>query len=45
MKSKIKETYTKDGKKLIELIQEWMEENSSQLYCKNNHKEVKYNCR
>ena len=35
LESKIEELYTKDGKELFELIQEWIDENSSFLYCKN----------
>ena len=35
MQSKIEELYTKEGKELFELIQEWIDENSSFLYYKN----------
>ena len=42
---KIKETYTKDGKDLTELIQEWINENTSILYCNYEEKNIKYQCR
>ena len=44
MDTEMKETYTKDGKKLSQLIQEWINENSFFLYCKNDKKEIEY-CR
>lgn len=44
MEEKIKETYTKDGKKLAELIQEWINENTSILYCTYEEKYIKYHC-
>lgn len=37
----IQETYTKDGKELFELVQEWIDENNSFLYCKNKSKVIK----
>lgn len=45
MEEKIKETYTKDGKTLTELIQEWINENISILYCNYEEKNIKYQCR
>lgn len=45
MEEKIKETYTKDGKNLTELIQEWINENTSILYCNSEKKYIKYQCR
>ena len=45
MEEKIKETYTKDGKNLTELIQEWINENTSILYCNSEKKDIKYQCR
>lgn len=39
---KIQESYTKDGKELFQLIQEWIDENNSFLYCKDEKKEPKY---
>ena len=45
MVEKIKETYTKDGKDLTELIQEWVNENTSILYCNYEEKNIKYKCR
>lgn len=45
MVKKIKETYTKDGKDLTELIQEWINENTSILYCNYEEKNIKYQCR
>lgn len=45
MEEKIKETYTKDGKNLTELIQEWIKENTSILYCNSEKKDIKYQCR
>ena len=33
MEEKITETYTKEEKNLTELIQEWINENTSILYC------------
>ncbi len=38
MEGKITETYTKDGKKLTKLIQEWIQENISTLYCNKEEK-------
>ena len=29
----INEIYTKEGKKINELVQEWIDENSNYLYC------------
>lgn len=45
MEEKIKEIYTKDGKDLTELIQEWINENTSILYCNSEGKDIKYQCR
>ena len=45
MVEKIKETYTKDGKDLTELIQEWINENTSILYYNYEEKNIKYQCR
>lgn len=45
MEEKIKETYTKDGKKLTELIQEWINENTSILYCTYEEEYIKYHCK
>lgn len=45
MVEKIKETYTKDGKDLTELTQEWINENTSILYCNSEKKDIKYQCR
>lgn len=45
MEEKIKETYTKDGNSLTELIQEWINENQSILYCNSEKKDIKYHCR
>ena len=42
MEEKITETYTKDGKNLTKLIQEWINENTSILYCNNEEKHIKY---
>ncbi len=41
MEKKVKETYNKEGKSLTELIQEWINENISILYCDNERKEIK----
>lgn len=41
MEKRVKETYTKDGNTLTELIQEWINENISILYC-DNEKRNKY---
>ena len=35
MENRVKETYTKEGKKIQELIQEWIDENNNFLYCQN----------
>lgn len=45
MVEKIKETYTKDRKDLTDLIQEWINENTSILYCNYEEKNIKYKCR
>ena len=45
LNSKTEELYTKDGKELFELIQEWINENGSFLYCKSEEKNIEYNCR
>ena len=45
MEEKITETYTKEEKKLTELIQEWINENKSILYCNHEEKNIKYRCR
>lgn len=45
MEEKIKETYTKDGKDLTELIQKWINENTSILYCNYEERDIKYQCR
>lgn len=44
MNSEIKESYTKDGKKLNELIQEWINENNL-ITCCNINKKVLENYR
>ena len=41
----VEEFYTKDGKRVSELIQEWMEENNFLFYCKNNKENIEYLCR
>lgn len=41
----IQEIYSKDGKNILELVQEWINENNSIIYCNNNAKDVKYSCR
>lgn len=33
LSSGVQESYTKDGKELFQLIQEWIDENNSFLYC------------
>ncbi len=45
MESKVEELYTKDGKELFELVQEWIDENNFFLNCKRGEKNVKYYCR
>lgn len=45
MEEKIKETYTEEGKSLTQLIQEWINENPSILYCNKEAKSIKYECR
>lgn len=45
MEERIQETYTKEGKSLTELIQEWINENPSILYCNIIEKDIKYQCR
>lgn len=41
MEGKLEEIYTQDGKKLSELIQEWIDENNNYFYCKRTHTDVK----
>lgn len=38
MNQEVKEIYTKEGKQLYELIQEWIDENKYFLYCKTINK-------
>ncbi len=45
MEEKITETYTKEEKSLTKLIQEWINENTSILYCNYEEKNIKYQCR
>lgn len=45
LNSKIQESYTKDGKELVQLIQEWIDENKSYLYYKNEKKDLKHHCK
>ena len=45
MEEKITETYTKEEKSLTKLIQEWVNENTSILYCNYEEKNIKYQCR
>lgn len=45
MEEKIKEIYTEEGKNLTQLIQEWINENPSILYCNKSEKDIKYQCR
>lgn len=45
MEEKITETYTKEEKSLTKLIQEWVNENTSFLYCNYEEKNIKYQCR
>lgn len=45
MEEKITETYTKEEKSLTKLIQEWINENTSILYCNYEKKSIKYQCR
>ena len=45
MEEKIKETYTEEGKNLTQLIQEWINENPSILYCNKETKGIKCQCR
>ena len=40
MESKIEELYTKDGKELFDLIQEWINENNILSYYKKNKKDI-----
>lgn len=42
MENRVKEIYTKEGKNIQELIQEWIDENYYCLYCKNNKEDVKW---
>jgi len=42
---KVKESYTEDGKELFQIIQEWLNENNSFLYCKSEKEKVEYYCR
>lgn len=37
LEKKVEEIYTKDGKKLLELVQEWIEENNFFSNCKDNN--------
>jgi len=41
LESKVEELYTKDGKSLFELIQEWLDENNSFLYCKSGERKCR----
>ena len=45
MEEKIKETYTKDRNSLTEIIQDWINENQSILYCNSEKKNIKYQYR
>lgn len=45
MEERIQEKYTKEGKSLTEIIQEWINENPSILYCNTSKKDIKYQCR
>ena len=38
----VKETYTKDGKSLKNLIQEWINENDILSYCNKSQKDIEY---
>ncbi len=42
LESKVEELYTKGGKELSDLIQEWMDENNFSLYCRNEKNNVEY---
>ena len=42
MEEKITETYTKEEKSLTKLIQEWVNENTSILYCNYEEKNIKF---
>lgn len=45
MEERIQETYTKEGKVLTELIQEWINENQLILCCNSEKKDIKYQYR
>ncbi len=36
------ENYAKEGIKMSELIQEWIDENYNLYYCQNTSKDIKY---
>ena len=42
LEKNIKEYYTKGGKSLNILIQEWINENNILSYCKENKKDIEY---
>lgn len=42
MDGKLEEIYTQDGKKLSELIQEWIDENNNYFCCKRIRRDVQY---
>ncbi|MDO5556084.1 MAG: hypothetical protein Q4G09_05565 [Clostridia bacterium] len=41
MNEHLEEIYTKDGKSLSELIEDWIDENNFFLYCKYKDKQAK----
>lgn len=42
MDARVKEIYTEDEKELFQIIQEWINENNSFLYCKNDKENEEY---
>jgi len=42
LEEKILESYTKEGKSLTEVIQEWINENYSKLYCNKEQEDIEY---
>lgn len=44
MQEKIKETYMNEGKSITQLIQEWVNENSSIIYCNKEVNDITDEC-
>lgn len=42
MQTEFKEIYTNDKPEITELVQEWIDENILNIYCKFNFSELKY---